>query len=156
MIGDDRPAPRHRRPEGAGDEAVTAAGRMTEALETTECARGHLYAFHQLTGRADGQLDDAVAFLREAGEHELADRVSRELVGRNVLTGRWTFQLVEEYDDGYYQAFRSLEEEVRGRLVEGRRHVYEAEMKERRRTHGLPHHSAVPGGGGEGAPQDGR
>ncbi|TDD74321.1 hypothetical protein E1293_29595 [Actinomadura darangshiensis] len=157
MIEDDRPAPRHRRPQGTGDEAVTAAGRMTEALETTECARGHLYSFHQLTGRADGQLDEAVAFLRAAGQDELADRVSQELVGRNVLTGRWTFQLVEEYDDGYYRAFRRLEEEVRGRLVEGRRHVYEAEMKERRRTHGLPHHTAVPGGNeAAGEPRDGR
>jgi hypothetical protein len=140
----DRSAPRHRRPEGVGDEAVTAAGRITEALETTECARGHLYAFHQLTGRADGQLDDAVTFLRAAGQDELADRVVQELIGRNVLTGRWTFQLVEEYDDGYYQTFRQLEQDVRGRLMKGRQHVYEAEMKERRRTHGKPHHTAVP------------
>ncbi|WP_217919999.1 hypothetical protein [Actinomadura sp. BRA 177] len=66
------------------------------------------------------------------------------MIGRNVLTGRWTFQLVEEYDDGYYQTFRRLEDEVRARLMEGRRHVYEAEMKEQRRTHGLPHHTAVP------------
>ncbi|WP_278255253.1 NAD(P)H-binding protein [Nocardioides convexus] len=27
-------------------------------------------------------------------------------VGRNVLQGRWTFQVVEEYDDGYYAAFK--------------------------------------------------
>lgn len=49
---------------------------MTEALETTECARGHLYAFHQLTGRADGQLDEAVELLRAAGHDDLADRVA--------------------------------------------------------------------------------
>ena len=24
-----------------------------------------------------------------------------ELVGRNVIEGRWTFQIVEEYDAGY-------------------------------------------------------
>lgn len=143
----DRPAPRHLRPPGAGDEAVAAAGRITEALETTECARGHLYAFHQLTGRADGQLDEAVTLLRAAGHGELADRVADGLIGRNVLRGRWTFQIVEEYDEGYYQVFRELEGEVRARLLEGRRHVYEAEMKERRRTHGMPGHAATPGGG---------
>jgi hypothetical protein len=49
---------------------------MTEALETLERARGHLYAFHQ--------------------------------------------------------------------LVDGRRHLHEAELKERRRTHGHPAHTARP------------
>ncbi|HLU70983.1 MAG TPA: hypothetical protein VKZ82_02300 [Nonomuraea sp.] len=149
MVGEvesrDGPEVRHRRPEGASDEVVAAAGRVSEALETTEQARGHLYAFHQLTGRADGQLDEAVRLLREAGHGDLADAVERELIGRNVLSGRWTFQIVEEYDDGYYKAFRRIEEDVRDRLMEGRRHVYEAEMKERRRTHGLPDHTAVPG-----------
>ncbi|TDB83616.1 hypothetical protein [Actinomadura sp. 7K534] len=149
MIGDresrESPAERHRRPEDAADNAVAAAGRITEALETTEQARGHLYAFHQLTGRADGQLDAAVELLRAAGHDDLADEVERELIGRNVLSGRWTFQVVEEYDDGYYQEFRSIEGKVRGRLMEGRRHVFEAEMKERRRTHGLPDHVARPG-----------
>ncbi|MCP9948494.1 hypothetical protein [Actinomadura madurae] len=142
----DRPADRHLRPRGAGDDAVAAAGRVTEALETTECARGHLYAFHQLTGRADGQLDEAVELLRAAGHDDLADRVAGELIGRNVLRGRWTFQLVEEYDEGYYQAFHRLEGEVRARLTGGLRHVQEAEMKERRRTRGLPEHAAAPEG----------
>ena len=83
--------------------------------------------------------------LRAAGHPDLADEVERELIGRNVVTGRWTFQLVEEYDEGYYETFRRIENDVRTRLMEGRRHVHEAEMKERRRTHGLPGHTAVPG-----------
>lgn len=124
---------------------MAAVGRLSEALEATERARGHLYAFHQLTGGADGRLDEAVELLRAAGAPELAERVTAELIGRNVLAGRWTFQIVEEYDDGYYQPFRRLEEDVRAQLAGGRRHVYEAEMKERRRTRGQPHHEATPG-----------
>lgn len=138
----DRPAERHRRPREAGDAAVAATGRLGEALEKTERARGHLYAFHQLTGGADATLDEAVELLREAGADALADRVADELIGRNVLPGRWTFQIVEEYDDGYYRPFRRLEEQVRDQLVDGRRHVYEAEMKERRRTRGAARHEA--------------
>jgi len=30
----------------------------------------------------------------------VAERLATELVGRNVLPGRWTFQVVEEFDDG--------------------------------------------------------
>ena len=67
-----------------------------------------------------------------------------ELVGRNVIQGRWTFQVVEEYDDTYYSVFKGLEKEARDQLVGGRRHLFEAEMKEDRRTHGTRHHEAVP------------
>jgi hypothetical protein len=122
---------------------VAAVGKLTEALETVEIARGHLFAFHQLTGEADFKAGDAVDLLREAGHHELADRLDKELVGRNVLPGRWTFQVVEDYEDTYYEPFRALEKEVRG-LTGGRRHVYEASLKQRRRTHGEPGHEARP------------
>ncbi|MEV6319861.1 hypothetical protein AB0M45_01515 [Nocardia sp. NPDC051787] len=140
----DRPDVRHRRPDGVDDATVAATGKLSEALETAECARGHLYAFHQLTGRADLMLDLAVDLFRAAGHLQIADRISTELIGRNVLAGRWTFQVVEEYDDGYFDLFRSIERAVRDELLEGRRHIYEAEMKEARRTHGLPDHSATP------------
>ena len=50
--------------------------------------------------------------------------------------GRWTFQIVEEFDDGYYADFKALEELVGNQLMGGRRHVYEAEMKADRRTPG--------------------
>lgn len=128
------------------DEAtIDAVGRLTEALETTERARGHLYSFHQLTGHADLQLGDAARQLRAAGHGGLADEVERELVGRNVLDGRWTFQVVEEYEDTYFLPFRDAERRVRDRLTGGRRHLHEARMKEDRRTHGHPRHTAGPG-----------
>jgi hypothetical protein len=66
------------------------------------------------------------------------------LVGRNVLPGRWTFQILEDYDDGYYRLFSELEQLTRDELVDGRRHLFEAEMKEDRRTHGLDGHEAAP------------
>ncbi len=131
--------------EGDAAQAVAeAVGKVTEALETVERARGHLYSFHQLTGHADLQLDEAVAALSELGHAELAELISRELIGRNVLPGRWTFQVVEDYDDGYYRCFREIEGLVRSRLTDGRRHAHEAALKERRRTHGHPAHTAAP------------
>lgn len=122
----------HRRPEHADDDAVRASGLMSEALETTERARGHLYTFHQLTGHADLALDKVVEALNRAGHRDLAEQVATRLVGLDVIPGHWTFQIVEEYDEGYFQVFREMEELVRERLVGGRRHVYEAEMKQRR------------------------
>jgi hypothetical protein len=140
----DGPDPQHRRPDGVDDATVSALGKISEALEAVEQARGNLYAFHRLCGTADLTLGDGVAELREAGHTALADRIERELVGRNILDGRWSFQVVEEYDDGYYATFRGLEKLARDELVAGRRHLFEAEMKEDRRTHGHPAHTARP------------
>jgi len=126
------------------DTTIEAVGRLSEALETTERARGHLYSFHQLTGGADLQLGEACDLLRRAGHTDLAERIERELVGRNVLPGRWTFQVVEEYDDTYWSLFRAFEQEARDTLTGGRRHLQEAQMKEDRRTHGEPGHEKSP------------
>nr|WP_225854491.1 hypothetical protein [Micromonospora sp. ALFpr18c] len=134
----------HARPTGVDDTTVEALGALSEALETIHRVRGHLYSAHQLVGGADLTLDRAVRLLREAGHNEVADRIERELVGRNVLPGRWTFQVVEEFDDGYYATFQEVERYARDKLAGGRRHIYEAEMKERRRTHGMPGHEATP------------
>ncbi|MFC4785117.1 hypothetical protein ACT8ZV_11605 [Nocardioides sp. MAHUQ-72] len=150
----DRPLPEHRRPDGVSDATVEALGKLSEALEVVEHARGHLYGFHRLCGTADLTLGEAVDQLREAGHNDLADRIDRDLVGRNIVHGRWSFQLVEEYDDTYYATFRSLEKAARDELVGGRRHLFEAEMKEDRRTHGAPHHTATPDDSGtQGAKQ---
>ncbi|MEU6488322.1 hypothetical protein [Streptomyces sp. NPDC046887] len=144
-VHDDGPDPAHRRPPGVSDTTVEALGSLSKALETTERARGHLYAFHQLTGTADLELDHTVELLREAGHGQWADRVRREILGRNVIPGHWTFQLVESYNDTYYEPFRRLERRALADLAEGRDHLYEAEMKEARRTAGHPGHSARPG-----------
>lgn len=134
----------HARPAGASDELVATAGKISEALERIERARGALYEFHQLTGGADAMLDEVVDGLHAAGHHALAARVSDELVGRNAVHGRWTFQIVEEFDDGYYATFRDIERAVRDETMGGRRHVFEAELKARRRTAGWPGHEATP------------
>jgi hypothetical protein len=143
-VPDDRPARHHTRPPGVDDATVVALGKLSEALEVIEDARGSLYRFHRLTGKADFAFGDAVDLLRAAGHDEIADRIEAEVVGRNVIEGRWTFQIVEEYDDGYHAAVIAAERAAREELVEGRRHLYEAEMKEERRSHGRRHHEARP------------
>ncbi|CDO10595.1 hypothetical protein C1S82_00885 [Mycolicibacterium cosmeticum] len=134
----------HARPAGVSDETVEAVGKVSEALEYVERARGHLYSFHQLMGHADLLLGEAADALRAAGHTEAADRLSEDMIGRNVIRGRWTFQVVEEFDDDYWQRFREHEKRVRDELMGGRRHVFEAEMKEDRRTKGRDGHEATP------------
>jgi hypothetical protein len=136
-------ASEHRTPEGVSEETIEGVGKLSEGFEYIERAKGHLYAFHQLMGRADFLVEEAAELLRQAGHEEFADRLDSELVGRNVLDGRWTFQVVEEFDDVYYEFFRGIERESRA-LTGGVRHLHEARMKEQRRTPGRPAHTADP------------
>jgi hypothetical protein len=126
------------------DATVEGLGTLSEALETVEQARGLLYGFHQLTGKADLLLQDAVDLLRKAGHTALADDLDRDLVGRNVVADRWTFQIVEDFDANYWTAFRDFDARARTELADGDRHVYEARMKQRERTAGHPRHEAGP------------
>ncbi|MCS6579305.1 hypothetical protein [Curtobacterium poinsettiae] len=138
------PDAQHQVPEGVSEATVEALGSLSAAVEVIEHARGLLYGFHRLTGTADLNLGEAVEQLRKAGHTELAERIDTELVGRNVIAGRWTFQIVEDYDDGYYALAKELERTARDELVQGRRHLFEAGMKEDRRTQDQRHHEATP------------
>jgi hypothetical protein len=120
-----------RRPAGTSDATVAALGKLSEALEAAEHARGLLYGFHRLCGTADLTLQEAVGMLRDAGHAALADDIEQTLVGRDIVPGRWSFQLVEEYDTGYWGVFRDAEAYARAELGVSARHVLEAEMKER-------------------------
>jgi hypothetical protein len=137
-VTDDRTRP------DLDDTTVEGLGKLSEALETVDQARGLLYGFHQLTGKADRTLQEAVELLRSAGHDALADDLDRDLVGRNVIADRWTFQIVEDFDASYWTAFRDFDARARDELAGGDRHVLEARMKQAERTKGHPRHQAGP------------
>lgn len=114
---------------GVDDATVAAVGKLSEALEVVENARGHLYEFHRLSGMADLALQDALDQLRGAGHTGLAAEIDEVLVGRDVLPGLWTFEIVESYDRQYYPVFSAAEKYARETLVGGTKHLFEAEMK---------------------------
>ncbi|MEU2655094.1 hypothetical protein ABZ615_07195 [Streptomyces sp. NPDC007325] len=139
---DERARPGPTAPDAT---TVEALGSLSKALETVERARGHLYGFHQLTGTADFELDRAVMLLRAAGHHAWADRVETELLGRNVIPGSWTYQIVDAYNETYYEPFRAVERAAVSALAGGREHRFEARLQRDRRTPGHPDHAPAEG-----------
>ena len=126
----------HARPSGTSDEEVDADGKVSAAFEVIEHARGLLYGFHRMSGQADLALQEAVTALRDAGHAELAAEIDEVLVGRDVIPGHWTFQIVEAYDAQYYRVFRAVAEKVRRQLAGGKPHLFEAGMKVQEQTRG--------------------
>ncbi len=139
----EQPDADHRRPAGTDDATVAAVGKVEEAYEWMIRARGHLYDFHQMMGRADATLGEGVDGLREAGHAELADELATHWIGRNALPDRWTFEIVEAFDTTYWEVATRLQQRVRDQLVGGHRHVFEAELKAGRRDGSDP--QAEPG-----------
>jgi hypothetical protein len=131
----DRPVARQR-PAGMDDETVAALGKLSEAMEVVDHARGLLYAFHRHCGIADLTLQEATKQLRDAGHEAIADELEDVLVGRDIISGRWSFQVIEDYDANYWRVFRAMEERAR-RLAGGAPpHLYEAEMQYDEQTPG--------------------
>jgi hypothetical protein len=125
----DRPVQRSR-VEGLDDATVAALGKLSKAFEVVENARGLLYQFHRMSGTADLTLQEAIDDFRKAGHEDVAELLDEVLVGRDVLPGLWTFQIVDAYDDTYYRVFKSVDEWATDRFAGGTKHVYEAEMKQ--------------------------
>jgi hypothetical protein len=106
-----------------------AIGKASEALECIERARGHLFSFHQLMGRGDLQFGDACELLEKVGLSDDGVRLHREIVGRHALDGRWSFQIVDEFDDLYYLPARDEVRRLEDLHLNGRRHVHESNIE---------------------------
>lgn len=133
-----------QRPEGTSDETVEAVGKYSEAMEYLIRARGHLYSAHQLIGHADLLFDEVAEGFDDASLPEEAKRVRRDVIGRNVLDGRWTFQIMEEFDELYFHPIQAELDRLERELMGGQRHVFESELKEKRRTRGRSGHEQRP------------
>lgn len=122
-------APGHPVPDGVSEATVEALGALSAAFEVLEEARGHLYAFHRRMGKADLELQQALEQLREAGHRALADEIDEVLVGRDVVPGLWTYQLVETYDRTYHDVWRAAVEKAERVAGGGASHLAESGMK---------------------------
>lgn len=107
------------------DEDLRVASKAEEALAYVIRARGALYEFHHMIGRAD-------VLFAEVGEArpELVERI----VARDAVGDRWSYQLVQDFDGGYYADAVAAAQAVRDEIAGGLPHVPEATMKSERRT----------------------
>jgi hypothetical protein len=100
----------------------------TEAMEYVERARGHLFTLHHLLGRADLLFAEVAAELRSQGRAGDAARIEREVVGRDVLEGRWSFEVLEEFEQEYYEPVRDAVRTVERRTT-GRPHARDVRLR---------------------------
>jgi hypothetical protein len=124
---------------------LTAIHRVELGLEWLHRAHGALVAFHHKTGHAMDHLASAEELFRESGHDELADRLRDEMLPRGVVPredggpGRWTYELLEAFEEDLYADARTFEAAARRAVTDGRRHAAERRQQTewRRRAAGV-------------------
>jgi hypothetical protein len=115
-----------RNPSEISEAEVDALHHVELGVEWLRRAHGDLVAFHHEVGHAMDHLADAEDGLREAGRAELADILRDDYLPRGVVDeDRWSYDVLESYEDGFLEPLCAFEDETRERLVDGRRHVVE-------------------------------
>jgi hypothetical protein len=109
---------------------LTAIHRVELGLEWLHRAHGALVAFHHKTGHAMDHLATAEELFRESGHDELADRLRDELLPRGVVPrangpGKWTYEVLEAFEEGLYADARTFETAARRAVTDGHRHAAE-------------------------------
>lgn len=103
-----------------------ALHRLTLGIEWLHRAHGHLLAFHHSTGHAMDHIAEAETLLRDAGHDGFADAVRDDYLHRGVIDeDRWSYDVVEDFQNGLFSDIQAFDTAVREELADGRRHVAE-------------------------------
>lgn len=120
---------------GLTAEVREAMDAVEVACEWVERAFGSLLDAHHRTGRAQILLLEAADAMESLGRADHAARI-REVAARDVLPGRWTYRMVDEYRSLLIEPVRAMEEDVRADMTGGLRHVHEIDLRRRTGEHG--------------------
>ena len=120
-------------PETESDPATALSEAELEALHEVELglewaqrAQGCLLEFHHATGHGMDHLCRAEARLRETGHDDLADAIRDDLLPHGVVDDdRWSYDVLEHFQQSLLAETRALEQRVRRELADGERHVRE-------------------------------
>ncbi|SEW13383.1 hypothetical protein [Natrinema salifodinae] len=95
-------------------------------LEWTQRAQGCLLEFHHATGHGMDHLARGEELLRAAGRDDLADAIRTDLLPHGVVDeDRWSYDVLEDFQETLLAETRTLERRVRRELADGERHVRE-------------------------------
>ncbi|MFC7020162.1 MULTISPECIES: hypothetical protein [Haloarcula] len=112
-------------PTDLNDFEVDALHSVELGLEWLRRAHGNLIEFHHATGHAMDHLDDAEPVLRACGYDDLADRLRTDLLPSGAVDERWTYDLLETFEDGLLDDVQQFERQASEDIADGDSHVAE-------------------------------
>ncbi|WP_265108689.1 hypothetical protein [Halosolutus halophilus] len=125
MATDDSPAESEPDPTLTETE-LEALHEVELGLEWVQRAQGCLIEFHHATGHGMDHLFEAEHLLRESGHDALADAIRTDLLPHGVVDeDRWSYDVLENFQETLLAETTTLERRVRRNLADGERHVCE-------------------------------
>lgn len=118
--------------DNLSDEEMEALHEMQLGKEDIRKAYGQLVQFHHNIGSGMNHFKKAADKLEEADMKNESDEVG-EIVPKDVIEGYWTWKLIEEFEEDFFQDVMSTESDVREKLSDGEEHVNEQLMEKRRK-----------------------
>ncbi len=113
-------------PPDITDAECDALHRVELAVEWLQRAHGDLVEFHHKVGHAMDHLAEAETELRECGQDDLADALRDDYLPRGVVDeDRWSYDVLESYQEGFLAPMVDYEGTARDRIADGHRHVAE-------------------------------
>jgi hypothetical protein len=107
------------------DGERTALHELQLGIEGVNRAYGHLLAFHHAIGRSMDHFAAAEPHLRDAGHEEYADTIRDRHLPAGVVDDRWSYELVEAFEQGFLAEVTAFDEAIRADLAGGQSHVTE-------------------------------
>lgn len=109
---------------------IEALHHLQLGKENVHKAHGHLIEFHHKIGRSMDHFDEAASLLAASGSEEAADDL-RAVMDLGVVPGRWSWWVVDQFEDHFLETVLGAEREVRATVggESSRRHLAEREME---------------------------
>jgi hypothetical protein len=107
------------------DDERTALHELQLGVEGLHRAYGHLLAFHHAIGRSMDHFAAAEPRLRAAGHTAHADAIRDRHLPAGVIDDRWSYELVEAFEAGFFEDVTAFESAVRADIAGGQAHVAE-------------------------------
>jgi len=105
---------------------LAALHEVELGFEWLQRGQGCLLEFHHATGHGMDHLAEAELLLRDHGHEALADTIRDEVLPHGVVDDdRWSYDVVENFQETLLTETRALERRVRAELADGERHVRE-------------------------------
>lgn len=141
MATDDHPPTTDDRRDGGTDRSNDDRLSDTErdalhevelGLEWLQRAQGNLIEFHHATGHGMDHLNRAESMLRESGHTTHADELRETVLPHGVVDGdRWSYDVLESFQDTVHTEICRFERQVRDDLAGGDRHLRERRQERR-------------------------
>jgi hypothetical protein len=116
-------------PDDLTDAEKEALHQMQVGVEHVGRARGRLLDFHHEIGDAFDHFEAARETLRAAGYDDLADELRDRHLPAGVIGDRWTFELVTNFEEGFYDEIATFAGDLREEVGDGEVHVRERDLQ---------------------------